>query len=264
MIRLRLRWPVRAAVVVLVVGTALGLGCSGDDEPDASGAGALTTPADDPADASTGDDPDGDAGDADLVYVAEALDTRLVVRGAAQSAARELVTLRADEQVSGKITCLVVQQVGDWVEIELPVEFERRGWVHRDDVAISRHDFRIEVSRGEHELTLTMGDETALTEPVALGPDAPAEGSDLFVTELIEPPDDAPVYRRYAYGLSGSTNDLAGFRADEGVVAVHGVADAERLGGDVDKGSIGVGTDVVATMVDAFGLPLGTPVTVVE
>jgi hypothetical protein len=253
-----------AVVVVLVLGTVLGLGCSGSDEPDGSEAGAVTSPADDPSDVSTDGARGDDADDPDLVYVAESLDSRLVVRGAAQSDARELATLRADEQVSGRITCLLVQQVGDWVEVVLPVELERTGWVERDEVAISRHDFRIEVSRGDHELTLTMGDAAELTAPVALGPDAPAVGSELFITELIEPPTGADVYRRYAYGLSGSENDLAAFRAGDGVVAVHGVANADALGRDVERGSIGVGRDVITTMVDVHGLPLGTPVMIVE
>lgn len=251
---------------MLVVGTMLGPGCSGDDEPGQSGTGALPAPAGDPSDVSTGDagGDHADGRDPDLVYVAEALDTRLVVRTAAQAGARELVTLRADEQVSGTITCLLVQQVGDWVEVMLPVDVERTGWVERDDVAVSHHDFRIEVSRGDHLLTLTAGDDEAVAEPVALGPDAPAAGSELFITELIEPPDAAGVYRRYAYGLSGATNDLAAFRAGEGVVAVHGVAESVDLGADVDTGSIGVGRDVIGTLVDTYGLPLGTPVTVVE
>jgi hypothetical protein len=241
-----------------VASLVLGGACSDGDEPD------LSAPNDVTSSSGGTDDADDGAGDAlrdETFHVAESLDGHLVVRDAASASAQELVTLNAAEAVSGRIVCLVVQQVGDWVEVGLPTG--RTGWVARDDVALSRHRFRIEVARGARTLTLFTGSVVALSTPVALGPDAPAAGERRFITELVQPPDPAGVYGAYAYGLSGATNDIAAYASGQGVVAIHGVADGATLGTDTAAGSIGVAPDIMSRMADTLGLPLGTPVDIV-
>ena len=227
------------------------------DEPD------LSAPNDVTSSSGGTDDADDGAGDAlrdETFHVAESLDRHLVVRDAASASAQELVTLTAADAVSGRIVCLVVQQVGDWVEVELPTgPAGRTGWVARDDVALSRHRFRIEVARGARTLTLFTGSVVALSTPVALGPDAPAAGERRFITELVQPPDPAGAYGAYAYGLSGASNDVAAYASGQGVVAVHGVVDGTTLGTDAAAGSIGVAPDIMSRMADTIGLPLGTP-----
>ena len=94
--------------------------------------------------------------------------------------------------------------------------------------------------------------------------DSPVAGTTLFIKDLVKPPNPAGPYARYAYGLSGSANDLAAFQAGKGVVAIHGVADPSTLGRDVPVGSIAVDPDVMTRMVERYGLPLGTPVDIVE
>lgn len=262
----RTRPGVAAVVVSLLV---LGGACSGDDHPD------LGLP-DEPRSAPTGGETARDEtgshqiddqsapSPAQTFHVAQATGETLVVQAAAQEG-QQLTTLAAADQVSGKVVCLVVQQVGDWVEVQLPTgEPGTTGWVARDDVSISRHRFRIEVSRSQRTLTLYAADIVALTAPVALGPDAPAAGEHRFVKELVQPPDPAGPYRTYAYGLSGAANDHGAFLSGAGVVAVHGVADPAALRADVPRGSIGVGGDIVTRMVESIGLPLGTPVDIVE
>jgi hypothetical protein len=259
----RLRHVVAAAGVVLV----LAVGCSGDDEsgPSLSDAARGDDDTSDPSTAAGGDAGAGGRGaDADPVHVAQANGPTLVVREAAQSDADELLTLSADDQVGGVVVCVVVQQVGNWVEVRLPSgAVDRTGWVDRDDVALSQHRFRIEVSRSERTLTLTVAGTVTLTAPVAIGPDAPVVGEHLFVKELVRPPDPAGPFGPYAYGLSGSDNRLDDFLTGVGVVAVHGTPDAAALGTDARTGSIAVGTDVITRMVDEIGLPLGTPVDIV-
>jgi hypothetical protein len=248
------RWVAAGVVASLVLGGA----CSDGDEPD------LSAPNDVTSSSGGTDDADDGAGDAlrdETFHVAESLDGHLVVRDAASASAQELVTLNAAEAVSGRIVCLVVQQVGDWVEVGLPTG--RTGWVARDDVALSRHRFRIEVARGARTLTLFTGSVVALSTPVALGPDAPAAGERRFITELVQPPDPAGVYGAYAYGLSGATNDIAAYASGQGVVAIHGVADGATLGTDTAAGSIGVAPEIMSRMADTLGLPLGTPVDIV-
>jgi hypothetical protein len=249
------RWVAAGVVASLVLGGA----CSDGDEPD------LSAPNDVTSSSGGTDDADDGAGDAlrdETFHVAESLDGHLVVRDAASASAQELVTLNAAEAVSGRIVCLVVQQVGDWVEVGLPTG-GRTGWVARDDVALSRHRFRIEVARGARTLTLFTGSVVALSTPVALGPDAPAAGEHRFITELVQPPDPAGVYGAYAYGLSGASNDIAAYASGQGVVAIHGVADGATLGTDTAAGSIGVAPEIMSRMADTLGLPLGTPVDIV-
>ena len=251
------RWIAAGVVASLVLGGA----CSDGEEPD------LSAPNDVTSSSGGTDDADDGAGDAlrdETFHVAESLDRHLVVRDAASASAQELVTLTAAEAVSGRIVCLVIQQVGDWVEVDLPTgPAGRTGWVARDDVALSRHRFRIEVARGARTLTLFTGSVVALSTPVALGPDAPAAGERRFITELVQPPDPAGVYGAYAYGLSGASNDVPAYASGQGVVAIHGVVDGTTLGTDAIAGSIGVAPDIMSRMADTLGLPLGTPVDIV-
>jgi lipoprotein-anchoring transpeptidase ErfK/SrfK len=278
----------RLRVAAAVVALALGTGCSGSDEADLSLPDGTVSSPDDTGTAGdrasgTGDGEDGEDGengqddedsaeeedsgalDGEAFIVAHAVDDSLVVRSSAQEGADEVVTLSADDEVSGKIVCLVVQQIGTWVQVELPTgEGERRGWVARDDITLSRHRFRIEVSLSDHSMTLYTGRLAAFTAAVGLGPDAPEAGESLFIKDLVKTPDPTSPYGEYAYGLSGSDNDLNAFTTGNGVVAVHGTGDPSGLGKDVPYGSIAVGAEYVNQMVDTIGLPLGTPVEIVE
>jgi hypothetical protein len=176
-------------------------------------------------------------------------------------------TLRVGRQVSGEVVSVVVgEREQDWLEVELPTApAGHTGWIKRADVTLSRHRFRIEVSVSHHTLTLHTGEAEALSARVAIGTaDTPEPGTTLFIKDLVKPPNPTGPYSRYAYGLSGTANDLAAFQAGRGVVAIHGVADPSTLGRDVPIGSIAVAPDVMTRMVEAYGLPLGTPVDVVE
>jgi len=254
----RTRLGVAAASVLLLL---LGAACSGDDPPDLSLPDDDTTPAGD--DDTTDETTDPLLGE--TFHVAQAAKDPLPVRASAQATADELVSLSAEDEVSGAVTFLVVQQVGEWVEVQLPSgPTERTGWVARDDVTLSRHRFHIEVSLSDYTMTLYTGEVEALTAPVALGPDAPDADEEVFIKDLVKPPDPSGPYGAYAYGLSGSDNELTDFTSGEGVVALHGTGDPSSLGGDVATGSIAVGPDIVSRLVDTIGLPLGTPVEIVE
>ena len=100
--------------------------------------------------------------------------------------------------------------------------------------------------------------------PSGAGVDAPAAGSNLYIKDLVQPPDPLGPYGTYAYGLSGSSNDFESFASGRGVVALHGTEDPAFLGQDVDRGSIALDAATVANLVETIGLPLGTPVQVVD
>ncbi len=240
------------------------MACS-SDEPDIAAPGS--------SDATTGSQGDAPSTDAQpvptppgAVYLVAAADEALGVKASPQGSAPTVKTLAPDEQISGNVVCLVSQELGDdWLEVYLPTApGGQTGWVKRADVALSRHRFRAEVSRSKHRLVVYAGEIEALSAPAAIGADAPQAGEQLFITDLVRPPDPAGPYGSYAYGLAGSSNDEARFRAGSGVVAIHGTNDPAALGKDVPTGSIAVGADILNRLVTTIGLPLGTPVDVVE
>jgi hypothetical protein len=246
----------RARVGGVVVALLAGMSCSGgSDEPEIPPP-LDTAPSE--ADEATG----GAATRAGETFqVAEARSDTLVVKESPQRSAAEVRTLSAADEVSGKIVCLVAQDLADWIEVFLPSgPTGSTGWVERDDVRLSQHRFLVEVSRRDHTMTLYTGEEVALSAPVAIGPDAPGPGDRLYIKDLVQPPDPAGPYGPYAYGLSGSSNQRAAFAAGSGVVALHGTNDPAVLGTDTAYGAIGVDSEIVTRLVESVGLPLGTPV----
>jgi lipoprotein-anchoring transpeptidase ErfK/SrfK len=234
------------------------LGCSAD-EPEIA-----VPPSDGNPSSNESDDPGEATNDAVLVAVSA---QDLEVWDSPEDSAPADETLSATQQTSGQVVCVVVRERGDdWLEVALPTApAGHTGWVKRADVTLSRHRFRIEVSRSDHTLTLYTGDTEALHARVAIGTgDSPEAGARLFIKDLVKPPNPGGPYAGFAYGLSGSANNLAAFQAGRGVVAIHGAADPSTLGRDVPVGSIAVDPDVMTRMVETYGLPLGTPVDVVE
>jgi hypothetical protein len=258
---IRLRRGVAVAVTLLAVGVGVSCSDSGD-ELDLGPPDGVTRPSDDAR--STDETVPTRAGQ--TFHVAQAVDAQLVVRASPQDDADVIATLTTADRLGGSIVCLVSQELGDdWVQVVLPNSATAAtGWVARDDVTLTRHNFRIEVARGPHTLTVYSGNDVELTAPVALGPDAPPAGARLYVTDLVRPAlGTVGPYGMYAYDLSGPAPDLAAFVNGTGVVAVHGTTDPATLGGDAPQGAIAVDGTVVTAMVETIGLPLGTPVDVV-
>lgn len=172
--------------------------------------------------------------------------------------------LSASTQANFLLTFLVVQEMDDgWLEVQLPTPPPgSTGFVRGDDISLSRHGFRIEVSRSEHMLRIFVGDGEVRAEPVAIGPDTPQAGTETFVKELLIPPDGTP-YGGHVYGLAGYMSTPQQFGAGSGVVAIH-ATDPAQLGRDVPTGAIGMDRDVLESLVDPIGLPLGTPVVIEE
>lgn len=248
---------ITAAVLLLLGGCA-----SGEDDPD------LAAPPDSETTAGTGgldETTTADSAPADdaTTLVAQARGESIGVWSSPTEDDEADRTIRAADEASGQIVLLVKQELGPtWVEVYLPTAPSgSTGWVKRDDLTLSRHRFRIEVSRSTHTLTVYAGDVVALETPVAIGSsDAPPVGSGLFIKDLIETPDAAGPYGRYTYGLSGSSNRIEDFEAGAGVVGIHGTDDEGSLGDDVPTGSVAIRADALDRLVGSIGLPLGTPV----
>jgi hypothetical protein len=247
---MRARRVVRLAAWAIAL--ALSGACSSDDTPDASGVGSSS-----PEPSSTSDTVGGSA-----QLVAQSAGQVEVWEAADEDAASHM--LSASTEPSQTLTFLVLEMVDDgWLEVQLPAPPPgTTGFVRTDDVDLSRHRYAIEVSRGEHTMTVLAGGVEAIVEPVAIGPDAPPAGTATYIKELLIPPDGTP-YGGHVYGLAGWSNTEQQFGAGAGVVAIHGAAPA-ALGTDTLTGAIGTDPDVLTRLVDRVGLPLGTPVSITD
>ncbi|HEY8546541.1 MAG TPA: L,D-transpeptidase [Acidimicrobiales bacterium] len=173
-------------------------------------------------------------------------------------------TLSPDGETSDMLTFLVVDRRDDgWLEVLLPgPPVGSKGFVREEDVFLSRHRFRIEVSISRNELLVYAGPLEAVRAPAALGPDTPPAGTATYVKELLAP-EFMNIYGSPVYGLAGFTNSPEEFKAGSGVAAIHPV-DVSTLGRPAPAGSIGIDPAVLERLTSGMMLPLGTPVDIVE
>jgi lipoprotein-anchoring transpeptidase ErfK/SrfK len=150
----------------------------------------------------------------------------------------------------------------DWYEVLLPVRPNgSTGWVHRSDVAISRHDYSIVVELGAHRLTVFEGYDVLRTERIGVGTaTTPTPPGLYYIKELIETVDPGGPYGPFAYGLSGFSEVLSSFGGGDGTLGLHGTNDPSSLGRDVSHGCIRMSNEAITDL--AGFLPLGVPVEV--
>ena len=188
-----------------------------------------------------------------------------------ETAANPSKTLDNPQPSGAPLVFLVKQLDNDWVNVYLPVRPNgSTGWVHRSDVNLTQHDWRILVATGAHQITVychescpngPVPNDIFLQEPIAVGKqDTPTPGGVYYIKELLKPPNPNTVYGPYAYGLSGFSNVLQTFNGGEGVIGIHGNNDASVLGHDVSHGCIRMSNPGITKLVSA--LPLGVPVTI--
>jgi len=173
-------------------------------------------------------------------------------------------TLSSDQEGSDLVTFLVTDRRDDgWLEVLLPTSpAGTQGFVQEEDIFLSRHRYRIEISRSTFEMRVYAGPLEAVKTPVALGPDAPAAGTSTFIKELLAP-EFMNLYGSPVYGLAGADNSPEDFKAGTGVLAIHPVGVA-ALGKAAASGSIGVDPAILARLTSGMTLPLGTPVDFIE
>jgi lipoprotein-anchoring transpeptidase ErfK/SrfK len=252
------RRPSAASIVVaagLVFSLSAGVACGGGDgEGDARA--TSSAPATD----------DGDPA-ADTSWVARARGPEIEVYADA-GADRPDRTLPNPNENGAPLVLLVDgrEPDGDWVPVHLPVRPNgSKGWVRASDVALAHHDYRMIIELGAHRLTVTQGGRPVVEAPIGVGTaDTPTPGGVYYVKELLRPPDPGGDYGPYAYGLSGFSNELTSFNGGSGVIGVHGTNDPASVGRDVSHGCIRVTNDVITDLVEEHGLPLGTPVEIVD
>jgi lipoprotein-anchoring transpeptidase ErfK/SrfK len=157
---------------------------------------------------------------------------------------------------------LVKEDQGDWLNVYLPVRPNgSTGWVHRGEVTVTSHAWRIVVELGEHRLTAYNGKEVFLQAPVGVGHDAtPTPGGAFYTTDLIQVlPSQRSSYGPYAFVLSGYSEVWYDFGGGDGQFGIHGTGDPSSVGRDVSNGCIRMTNDAITQLVDG-NLPLGVPV----
>ncbi len=172
--------------------------------------------------------------------------------------------LDRSERITGQLILLALEVGTAWTQVQLPVRPNGSiGWVRSSEVSLSSHNYSIDIDLGGHEIVVMKGEDEVLRSPIGVGrADRPTPGGDYFITELLQPPDPDGLYGPYAYGLSGYSDVLMDFRGGEGVIGIHGTNEPDLVGTDVSSGCIRLPNTEITRLVDAIGLPLGTPVTI--
>ncbi len=252
--RPRPRWLAPAALASSLVLAAAA--CTGE-RPHLVGSGAGT---------STTQGPDGLG--PSQVEVAQARTGSIPVYASATvvAPARRITTAEATSAPGVPIVFLVKDVRGDRFEVYLPVApAGSSGWVRRSDVTLSTVSFRIEVSLGAHRIRVYDGDTIVLDEPAGIGlVDRVTPGGIYFVKELLQAPDPSGPYGPYAYGLSGFTTLESSFDDGAGIIGIHGTNEPSSVGTDAASGCVRLDNRVITRLVDDIGLPLGTPVEILE
>jgi lipoprotein-anchoring transpeptidase ErfK/SrfK len=167
-------------------------------------------------------------------------------------------------QPSGAPLVFLVQDERDgWLRVLLPVRpNQSQGWVHRSDVTLFQHGYRMTISISRHTLTVYRGSSVLMAEPVGLGTaTTPTPGGVFFTMELLKPSDPKGAYGPYAYGLSGFSKVLNEFMGGDGRIGIHGTNDPAGIGKNVSHGCIRVRNAAIEKL--ARILPLGVPVQIV-
>jgi lipoprotein-anchoring transpeptidase ErfK/SrfK len=172
-------------------------------------------------------------------------------------------TLAATTVFGSERALLVLDDRGDWLEVQLP---ERpngaTGWVTAEDVDELREvPTAIEIDLDARTLTLYEDGEEVLTTEVAVGTDEnPTPTGEFYVTDKLLTEDPAGAYGPFAFGLSAWSETLSEFAGGDGQIGIHGTDAPATIGEPVSHGCVRVPNDVAELLNER--LHLGTPVTI--
>ncbi len=158
---------------------------------------------------------------------------------------------------------LVAQDRGDWLEVHLPIRPNfTTGFIPRDAVSLSGHDWSIEVNLSGYRIRVLDGNDVFLDTDVAVAAQAtPTPPGLYYMTELLEPPNPGGPYGPFAYGLSGFSNiHLPGGQFGEGQLGLHGTDQPSLMGREVSNGCVRLRNEDITRLAEV--LPLGVPVTI--
>jgi len=195
-------------------------------------------------------------------FVAQATGHSVGIYKAPGASATTLTLPSPNEDGAPRVFLLVGQQ-GDWLQVLLPIRPNGSvGWIRAADVAVSQHQYRMQVELGAHRVTVWKGSTVIDQERIGVGAaQAPTPGGNYYVTEVLEAPNPAGSYGPYALGLSGYSDVYKSFAGADGAVGIHGTNDPSSIGRNVSHGCIRMSNAGVTML--AHTLPLGTPVVIV-
>ncbi|WP_062299277.1 L,D-transpeptidase [Demequina maris] len=258
----------RIVALLTVVGALALAACTPATEPSPSPSASSAVVAAQPTETASPSPSATASEDTTLSYIATARGTKITVLKKPDGA--EKTVIRASDVLTvpdaTPLTFLVKQIQGSWLEVYLPIRPNgSTGWVAADDVSLAATHMSIEIDMAAYELTVWDGETAVLTTEIGLGTDElPTPGGVYYVRELLQPPDPDGIYGPYAYGLSGYSPVLDEFAGGDAVIGLHGTNDPDSFGRSVSHGCIRVPNGMITEMVEAIGIPLGTPVYIDE
>lgn len=155
----------------------------------------------------------------------------------------------------------VTERRGNWVRVMIPARpNQTEGWIPLSEVALTRHEYHIEVDVTHNMLRLWNGDRLVLQARTVDGKSTtPTPLGRFFVNEKV------PMYSSSPYGLwilstNGFSDSLERFTGEVPIFALHGTANTEQIGSDISNGCIRIPNKVIDHL--AKRTPMGTPVDV--
>lgn len=198
----------------------------------------------------------------DIATIASATVSEVQIYQSPDVESERLQTMTHPIPSGGPLVFLVDQTRGEWHEVLLPIRPNgSTGWIHNDQVNIGTHNYRIEVSLSDFDLTVYNGGTLVFQATIAVAREnAPTPGGRYFITELLQPTEPNSVYGEFAYGLSGFSETFETFAGGPGQLGIHGTNDPDAIGSQASAGCVRLANGDIAHMVTF--LPLGTPVTI--
>lgn len=167
------------------------------------------------------------------------------------------------------LTFGVVQRRGDWVQVQLPVRPNgTSGWLHQDEVELTRTTRSVHVSLGERRLRVLDAGIELLSVPTAIGrPASPTPTGTFTVTDLVPSADPAGSYGPIALALDGHSEVMDAFPSENAagapdetapVLAIHGTNRPASVGQAASNGCPRLTNADVLRLAQLA--PAGTPV----
>jgi hypothetical protein len=133
------------------------------------------------------------------------------------------------------------------------------GWIRAADVAVTTHDWSIDVDLTAHWITVYKGGEVWLENPVVTGtPATPTPIGDFFTAEGVWETNKWGAHGPFTYGLSAHSEVFMTFDGGDGQIGIHGTNAPQLRGTSSSNGCIRLSNDDITRM--AQNLPMGVPV----
>ena len=158
------------------------------------------------------------------------------------------------------LTFLVTETRGDWAKVMLPVRPNHtEGWINLNDVDLSEHEYRVELTLAEHNLKVYHGTEVITDTQVVVGKDSSRTPTGrFFITDKVDRSNPDGFFGPHVLPLNGYSEQMDIFDEGVPVIAIHGTSRPDLLGQDASNGCVRIPNEVV-TQLNAE-LPIGTPV----